>query len=258
MDEAKRAALVTGGLRGIGRGIVTSLAGQDYRVLVADLDEAEFGEATLREAGLSQQVEYFQTDIADREARRALVARAQELYGAPHVLVNNAGVAPEKRTDILFAEEESYERVMRINLQGPYFLTQQIAHLMINARASHPDDHYCVVNISSSNAIAAAVARGEYCLSKAGVSMATKLWAVRLAEYGIPVYELLPGLIKTRMTAVVEAKYDALIADGFVPLGRWGYPEDVGRAVAMLARGDLCYSTGERIRIDGGQMLERY
>ena len=130
MDEASRTALVTGGLRGIGLGIVTSLAEQEYRVLVADLDEAEFGEATLREAGLSQRVEYFQTDIADRDARRALVARAQELYGAPHVLVNNAGVAPEKRTDILFAEEESYERVMRINLQGPYFLTQQIAHLM--------------------------------------------------------------------------------------------------------------------------------
>lgn len=251
----KRTALVTGGLRGIGLGIVRALAEQSYDVLVADLDSAE---RAAREANLPEGALYCRADIADRQARRALAARVQELFGAPHVLVNNAGVAPEKRTDILFAEEESYERVMRINLQGPYFLTQQIAHLMINARASHPDDHYCVVNISSSNAIAAAIARGEYCLSKAGVSMATKLWAVRLAEYGIPVYELLPGLIKTRMTAVVEAKYDALIAEGFVPLGRWGYPEDVGRAVAMLARGDLCYSTGERIRVDGGQMLERY
>ena len=175
----ERTALVTGGLRGIGLGIVTALVAESYRVLVADLDSAEAG---TRKTELPEGVEYVQADIADREARRALVARAHELFGAPHVLVNNAGVAPEKRTDILFAEEESYERVMRINLQGPYFLTQQVAHLMINARASHPDHHYCVVNISSSNAIAAAISRGEYCLSKAGVSMATKLWAGRCSS----------------------------------------------------------------------------
>ncbi|TVR67662.1 MAG: 3-ketoacyl-ACP reductase [Spirochaetaceae bacterium] len=254
--SGERTALVTGGLRGIGRGIVEALLAEEYTVLVADLDSEREAH---QEWALPRGVYYSRTDIADPAARRDLVSRVETLFGAPRVLVNNAGIAPAQRVDILEATEESFERVMRVNLQGPYFLTQQIARLMVAARRTEQKPfHRCIINISSSNAVAASIARGEYCISKAGVSMATKLWSVRLAEYGIPVYEILPGLIKTRMTEVVQEKYDRLIADGFVPLGRWGYPADVGKAVAMLARGDLPYSTGERIRVDGGQMLERF
>ena len=255
--NGNRTALVTGGLRGIGRGIVEALLAEGFEVLLADLDTER---EARQEWALPGSVRYCQADIADREARQVLVTRAEELFGAPDVLVNNAGIAPAQRVDILEATEESFDQVMHVNLRGPYFLTQQIARLMIaTAGTDSPKGaHRCIINISSSNAVAASIARGEYCISKAGVSMATRLWAVRLAEYNIPVYEVLPGLIKTRMTAVVQEKYDRLIVDGFVPLGRWGTPDDVGKTAAMLARGDLPYSTGERIRVDGGQMLERF
>jgi len=173
-----------------------------------------------------------------------------------HVLVNNAGVAPEERRDILEATEASFERVMKINLQGPYFLTQAVARMMIDDPAPEGGGPaQCIINIASSNAELASTNRGEYCISKAGVSMATRLWALRLAEFGIPVYEIRPGIIATPMTEPVKAHYDAFIAEGGVSQRRWGQPQDVGRAVAMLARGALAYSTGQVVRVDGGLML---
>ena len=151
----------------------------------------------------------------------------------------------------------SFERLIRINLQGPYFLTQAVANWLIEETRAEREFSGCIVNISSVSAAVASPSRGEYCISKAGVSMATKLWAARLAEYGIPVYEIRPGIIKTEMTAPVQEKYDRLIAGGLVPQARWGLPEDIGKAVAMLVRGDLAYSTGQVLFVDGGQTIQQ-
>jgi 3-oxoacyl-[acyl-carrier protein] reductase len=171
--------------------------------------------------------------------------------------VNNAGVAPKVRADVLEATEESFERVMRINLQGPYFLTQAVANWMVEQRREDEDFGGCIVNVSSISASVASPNRGEYCISKAGLSMATRLWAARLGEFGIPVYEVRPGVIKTDMTEPVQEKYDRLIDQGLLVQSRWGLPEDVGRAVAMLVRGDLPYATGQVLVVDGGLTLQR-
>jgi NAD(P)-dependent dehydrogenase (short-subunit alcohol dehydrogenase family) len=173
------------------------------------------------------------------------------------VLVNNAGVAPKVRADILEATEESYEWVMKINLQGPYFLTQAAANWMVEQKKQDASFSGCIVNISSVSSTVASPSRGEYCLSKAGVSMATKLWAARLGEFNIPVYEIRPGIIQTDMTATVKEKYDKLIGQGLLVQSRWGQPGDIGKAVAMLVRGDLAYSTGQVIMVDGGQTVQR-
>jgi len=161
------------------------------------------------------------------------------------------------RADILEATEESYEWVMRINLQGPYFLTQAVANWMIEQQQGQDDFEGCIVNISSISATVASPSRGEYCISKAGVGMATKLWAVRLGEYGIPVYEIRPGVIQSDMTKTVKDKYDKLIGEGLMVQARWGLPMDVGKAAAMLVRGDVAYSTGQVIMVDGGMTLQR-
>jgi NAD(P)-dependent dehydrogenase (short-subunit alcohol dehydrogenase family) len=174
------------------------------------------------------------------------------------VLVNNAGVAPDVRADVLDASEESFDRLISINLKGPYFLTQAVANWMIRQRKEHGQDwHGCIVNVSSVSATVASVNRGDYCIAKAGIAMATKLWAARLAEFGIGVYEVRPGIIATDMTAGVKEKYDRLIAGGLTVEPRWGEPEDVGRAVAVLARGELSYATGQVLLIDGGLTLPR-
>jgi NAD(P)-dependent dehydrogenase (short-subunit alcohol dehydrogenase family) len=178
-------------------------------------------------------------------------------FGRLHLLVNNAGVAPAERRDVLEATEESFERVMRVNLQGPYFLPQAIARWMIDQRVADPSWRGAVVNVSSVSAVSASVNRGEYCISKAGLSMATALWAARLGEWEIPVYEVRPGIVETGMTAGVKEKYDRLIAGGLLIQPRWGTADDVGRAVAMLARGDLAYSTGQVIDVDGGLAIRR-
>jgi len=200
---------------------------------------------------------YCQADVADREARHRMLSAVQERFGRLNVLVNNAGVAPKVRADILEATEESYERVMRINLQGPYFLTQAAANWMIRQQRAAEGFEGCIVNVSSISATVASPNRGEYCISKAGLSMATRLWAARLGEVGIPVYEVRPGLIETDMTRPVQDRYDRLIAAGLLVQSRWGTPEDVGRAVAMLVRGDLPYATGQVLVVDGGLTLER-
>jgi NAD(P)-dependent dehydrogenase (short-subunit alcohol dehydrogenase family) len=254
----RRVALITGGARGIGYGIAERLAAENCDLAIADLhDPAAVAGAmdALRAAGA--RVLYGVADVGDANARSRLLDAIRAEYGALHVLVNNAGVAPKARADLLDATEESYERVMRINLQGPHFLTQAAARWMIEQKRVDPGFRGCIVNISSVSATAASVSRGEYCLSKAGLSMATRLWAARLGEFDIPVYEIRPGVIRTDMTAAVREKYDRLIAEGLLVQSRWGLPEDVGRAVAMLVRGDLPYSTGQVILVDGGFSVRR-
>ena len=184
-----------------------------------------------------------------------LLASFESDLGTVDVLVNNAGVAPEVRNDVLEMSRESFDRVMNINLRGPFFLTQAVAKRMIAAPSSAGSR--CIINIGSISAEYASISRGEYCLSKAGVAMATKLWAVRLADENIPVYEIRPGIIKTDMTSVVTEKYDKLIAEGLTLQRRWGMPEDIGKAVAALVSGALLYSTGQVINVDGGMTIER-
>lgn len=254
----KRVALITGGARGIGFGVAQCLADEGFDLTVCGVreqDAAEQSLAELRRRGA--EVLYVRADVADADARGRLVEAARQRFGRLHVLVNNAGIAPKTRADILEATEESFEHVMRINLQGPYFLTQACANWMIEQKRSDPDWQGCIVNISSVSATVASVQRGEYCISKAGIGMATQLWAARLGEFDIPVFEVRPGIIQTDMTAGVREKYDKLLAEGLAIQRRWGTPEDVGKAVAALARGDLTYSTGQVIMVDGGMTAPR-
>ncbi len=254
----RRVALITGAARGIGLGIARCLAAEGCDIVVCDIHPDEAVQGALDELrALGADVLYCRADVTDREARARMLAEIKTHFGRLHVLVNNAGVAPRVRADILEATEESYDWVMNINLKGPYFLTQAVANWMIEQRRQDPQFSGCIVNISSVSATVASVSRGEYCISKAGVSMATKLWAARLGEFGIPVYEVRPGVIQTDMTAAVQAKYDKLIAEGLTIQPRWGYPDDVGKAVAMMVRGDLPYSTGQVIMVDGGMTVQR-
>ncbi len=251
-------ALVTGGARGIGLGISTALARAGYHLAIIGSRPENLvvdALAPLRQTGVA--VAYAQCDIADRRAREAALEKLWQELGPINFLVNNAGMAPRVRADILEATEESFSEVMRTNLQGPYFLTQSFARRLLAARQQDSGLPGAIVNISSISATVASVSRGEYCLSKAGVSMATRLWAARLGEYNIPVYEIRPGVIRTDMTAAVTEKYDRLIEGGLCLQARWGLPEDIGRAVLMLLRGDLSYSTGQVILIDGGMTVPR-
>jgi NAD(P)-dependent dehydrogenase (short-subunit alcohol dehydrogenase family) len=242
-------ALVTGAARGIGSAIARALAEGGFDVAVLDVVDAAETVEHIREAGgegLS-----ISGSVSSAEDRADAIRQVRERFGRLDCLVNNAGVAPRERLDILDATEESYDRVMEINLKGPYFLTQLAARWMID---QHADDgrRRSIVNIASLSSYAASPSRGEYCLSKAGVSMATKLWAARLAEHGVGVYEVRPGIIETDMTSAVREKYDRLIAEGLTPIRRWGRPGDVAAAVAACAEGKLAFSTGEVLNVDGG------
>jgi 3-oxoacyl-[acyl-carrier protein] reductase len=254
----KRVALVTGGTRGIGLGIAKALAADGFDLALCGVREAGEVSPVLAELGTVGAARYFRADIGERADRARLVAEVKEAFGRLHVLVNNAGVAPRERVDLLEAGEESFERLLRVNLQGPYFLTQGVARWMLEQGRADAGWSGCVVNVTSISATVASTNRGEYCVSKAGLAMASRLWAVRLAGDGIPVYEVRPGIIRTDMTSAVVEKYDRLIEDGLVPQGRWGTPEDVGRVVAALARGDAPYSTGAVIAVDGGLGLRRF
>jgi NAD(P)-dependent dehydrogenase (short-subunit alcohol dehydrogenase family) len=253
-----RVALVTGGASGIGLGISEALAREGYALAVCGRrPESGVGEAlaTLRAHGAD--VLYVSADIGDRDDRQRLVEAVRERFGRLHVLVNNAGVAPAERRDLLEATEESFDRVLGINLKGPYFLTQSAARWMIEQQGGDGAFRGTIINVGSISATMASINRGEYCISKAGVAMATTLWAARLGEVGIPVYEVRPGIVHSDMTAGVQEKYDRLLASGLFVQPRWGEPDDVGRAVAMLARGDLAYSTGQVVMVDGGVSLSR-
>ncbi len=187
-----------------------------------------------------------------------MVTQIEKKYGRLDVLVNNAGVAPDVRADILDAGEESFDRLVSINLKGPYFLTQQVARWMVRQRESAGNSwRGCIINISSVSATVTSVNRGDYCITKAGIAMASQLWATRLAEFSIDVYEIRPGVIATDMTSGVTEKYDRLIAGGLTIEKRWGTPEDVGRAAAVLAKGELSYATGQVLHIDGGMTIAR-
>ena len=257
--QTRPVALVTGSGRGIGYGIAECLAADGFDIVVNNTNEASLVDNALeglREKGA--EVLYCRADISDPEARAGMLAAVREHFGRLNVLVNNAGVAPKIRADLLEATEESFERLIRINLQGPYFLTQAAAKWMIEQKQAHAGFRACVINISSISATAASPARGDYCITKAGIAMATKLWAVRLAEFGIPVYEIRPGIIETDMTTVVKEKYDRLInEEGLLLQARWGQPADVGKATTALARGDFPYSTGQVVMVDGGFTVDR-
>lgn len=254
-----KTALVTGAGRGIGLGITQKLASEGFNVVICDVwPEADI-ESIVDDIEKKYQVQamYCRCDVTDAAGRQAMLDAIVERFGALNVLVNNAGVAPKVRADVLEMSEESYDRVMTINLKGPYFLTQLVAKHMIEMKNENSDFEACIINTGSISADTASISRGEYCLSKAGVSMATMLWATRLGEYNIPVYEIRPGVIKTDMTATVTEKYDKLIAEGLTIQPRWGFPEDIAKAAAMLARGDLAYSTGQVINVTGGMQIKR-
>lgn len=238
-----KTALVTGGSRGIGRGIAEKLHREGWQVAITSRSAAD--EAAQRDFLC------LQADNALAENRERAVRAVLEAYGRIDLLVNNAGIAPRVRADLLDMSEDSMRELLRVNLEGPFFLTQRVARQMIEQKGG------MIVNITSMSAYTVSVNRGEYCVSKAGLSMMTQLFAARLAEYGIPVYEIRPGIIRTDMTAGVSAKYDALIEGGLTPIRRWGTPEDVAQAVYMLSQGLLPFSTGEVLNVDGGFHLQR-
>lgn len=257
-NASKKVALVTGGARGIGLGISRQLAADGFNLAVNGRREEADVATTLDELRqLGSDVLYCRADVSDAAGREQMVAAIRTRFGRLDVLVNNAGVAPDVRADILDATPESFDRLIAINLRGPYFLTQLVARWMVEQRAADLGFAGVIVNVSSVSATVASVNRGDYCISKAGVAMATKLWAARLAEFGIQVYEVRPGVIRTDMTSGVTAKYDKLIADGLTVDPRWGTPEDVGRVVGVLAWGELAYATGNVIMVDGGLTLPR-
>jgi 3-oxoacyl-[acyl-carrier protein] reductase len=260
----RRVALVTGASRGIGRAIAIELARVNYDVMInyaANQAAADEACNAVRAAGANAKVRVAtcRANIAEASDRAKLLQETREQFGRLDFLVNNAGIAPHERVDLLDAKVESFEEIIDVNLKGPYFLTQAVARWMIEQRSSSESGNYSpsIVSISSISAYAASPERGDYCVSKAGLSMMTKLFAARLANEGINVYEIRPGVISTDMTAGVKAKYDHLIEANLTPIKRWGTPEDVGHAVAAVASGMFPFSTGEVINVDGGFHLRR-
>jgi NAD(P)-dependent dehydrogenase (short-subunit alcohol dehydrogenase family) len=267
-------ALVTGASRGIGRGIALELAKTSHDLVINFASNREAAAATAgecvaagRNAGHSIRAEPCRADIAEAVDRTTLLDFTRKTFGRVDLLVNNAGVAPNVRADLLEAGEESFDRLMRINVKGPYFLTQAVANWMIEKtrnpkseirRASPGVRNPKIVTVTSISAYTASVNRGDYCVSKAALSMLTPLFATRLAEFGIQVFEIRPGVIATDMTGPVKEKYDRLIAEGLTPIARWGQPEDIGQAVAAIAQERFPFSTGEVFNVDGGFHLQRF
>jgi len=254
--NSRPVSLVTGAGRGIGRGGAIELAKLGHAVVVNYAGNASAAEECLRlarEAGGDGII--VRADVSVSADRERLVQETLNAYGRIDLLVNNAGVAPNVRADLLEAGEESFDRLININLKGPYFLTQSVARQMIEQVQRGDASAFGlprIVTVTSVSAYTASVNRGDYCVAKAGLAMMTALFAARLAEYGINVYEIRPGVIATDMTEGVKEKYDKMIEQGAWPIRRWGQPEDIGRAVAAIARGDFPYSTGEVINVDGG------
>lgn len=254
----KKVALITGGSRGIGYGIAHHLALQGFNLVINGVRPAGSVEniiLKLKHSGVD--VIYCQGDIAKREDRKKILDEIEKHYRRLDVLINNAGTAPNERRDILDASEESFDRVISTNLKGTYFLTQAVANWMIRQKSSDQEFKGCIINITSVSAAVASVNRGEYCISKAGLSMVTQLFAVRLGEFDIPVYEIRPGIISTDMTAGVKEKYDRMIEDGICLQKRWGLPEDIGKMISSLVTGSFPYSTGQVFMADGGMTIQR-
>jgi 3-oxoacyl-[acyl-carrier protein] reductase len=254
MDELTRVAVVTGGGRGIGRGITLALADLGHALIVNYRSDALAADETCRDALQrgAPAAHSIQADVSDLNEGQRLVDEAMCVAGRVDLWVNNAGIAPTRRLDLLETMPESWDRVLDTNLRGPFFLTQVVAREMLKQKTNGIVANPQIVFITSVSARFASVTRGEYCVAKAGLSMVAQLFATRLADSGIRVYEIRPGLIDTDMTRGVRAAYDERIAAGLIPIGRWGTPEDVGRAVALIAAGGLPYSTGAVIDVDGG------
>ncbi len=262
--SSRPVALVTGGGRGIGLGITRALAAEGWDIAFCGNRSAEDNAQSIekiRQSGLDNgfqtTVRYYVCNIADDPQRAALLQSIRSDFGKLNALVNNAGVGAKTRADVLEMLPDNFDWLMNINLRGPFFLTQAVGKWLLEQKQADPDFKAGIVNISSISATVASISRGEYCLSKAAVSMATQLWATRLAPAGIGVYEVRPGIIHSDMTAVVTEKYDRLIAQGLTIQPRWGEPADIGKAVAMLLRGDLPYSPGQVIMVDGGMGIPR-
>lgn len=254
-QQQRPVAIVTGASRGIGRGIVTALAREGFDCVVNYARNAAAAAEVGREVeSAGGRALLVQADVSVAADRQKLVAETVARFGQVDLLVNNAGIAPDVRADILEAGEESFDRLININLKGPYFLTQLVAKQMIGQAKGTPK----IVTVSSISAYTASVNRGDYCVAKAGLSMMTQLYAARLAEYGINVYEIRPGVIETDMTGPVKAKYDKMILEeGLTPIRRWGKPDDIARAVVAVAKGLFPFSTGEVLNVDGGFHMRR-
>lgn len=251
-------ALITGGARGIGLGIAKSLAADGYALVLNGMRSVDQVEDVLEEfRSAGQTAVYCQGDVGSADDRAAMIEQIRSRLGRIDVLVNNAGITSPGRKDLLDADEASFDRVVATNLKGPYFLTQQIARWMIEQREAGLEFHPCVINVSSISAEFVSTNRGDYCLTKAATGMATRLWAARLAEFGIRVYEIQPGVIRSDMTSGVTEKYNRLIQEGLTLERRWGEPADVGRAVAALVREEIPYATGQVLYIDGGMRIHR-
>ena len=253
-----RVALITGGSRGIGFGIARELARNRFDLAINGVRPANEVQHVIEELkSYGVDAIYCRGDVSSRNVRESIIREIRNHYDRLNILVNNAGVAPKERKDILEATEESFSHVLTTNLQGPYFLTQLAANWMIEQQQNDKLFEGSIVNISSISATVASINRGEYCIAKAGISMATQLFATRLGEYNIPVYEVRPGIIHTDMTAGVTEKYDKLIDAGLTIQKRWGESDDVGKAVAALALRYFPYSTGQVIMVDGGLTVPR-
>lgn len=255
----RRVGAVTGGLGGIGAGIVVALTRRGFDVVVCDraIDPIRAGDLQAQ-AMPGARMAFVAGDLADLADHRRFVGAVFGAFGRLDCLVNNAGVSARSRGDLLDVSVESYDLNFAVNTRGAFFLTQEVCRRMLQAGGEHVESARSVVFISSSNAAIAAPERGEYAMSKAAVAMMAKLYAVRLAPAGIAVYEVRPGLIRTPMTGVAHTRFDTLLANGFTPINRWGMPEDVGRAVATLAAGDLPFTTGAAIQVDGGMHIHQY
>lgn len=249
-----KVAVVTGGTRGIGFGIVSKLYSEGFRVVALSRNSTEQIEELNKES--SGKVGFKSLDISNLDNIRSVVKEIKDEYGRIDVLVNNAGVAPKERNSILEMTAESFDFVMDINLKGTFFMTQTVANIMIDQETT--DFPSKIVNVSSMSAYTSSTNRGEYCISKAGVSMVTTLFADKLADYGIMVYEVRPGIIQTDMTSTVEEKYETLIKEeGILPVRRWGRPEDIANVVNLLCSPEMTYSTGDVINVDGGFHIRR-
>lgn len=253
-QPAQRTAIVTGASRGIGRAIAVKLGSLGFRVAInynASTDAAKEAADLVRSAGGDAMI--LQADIGASADRQQLVQAVEQQWGRIDLLVNNAGVAPKVRLDLLETTEESFDYVVSTNLKGPFFLSQLVANHMIRRRGEFAADVIpSIINVGSISAFTVSVNRGEYCIAKAGIGMMTQLFAARLAEHGIHVYEIRPGVIATDMTSKVKDKYDKMVAEGVFPIRRWGQPEDIAKTIAAIAQGLLPYSTGQAINVDGG------
>jgi NAD(P)-dependent dehydrogenase (short-subunit alcohol dehydrogenase family) len=251
-------ALVTGARRGLGAAAALALATRGFDVALADLEldqDAQQALAAVKQTG--RRAVFLAADIGNLSSHAALADQVWSAFGTLDCLVNNAGVQVKARGDLLDITPESFDRLVSVNLRGTFFLTQAVARRMVNETRAPGEPHRSIVTLSSANAVNAALNRGEYCISKSGLTMVNKLFALRLADHGISCYEIRPGVIRTGMTAPAKADYDQRIPNGLVPMRRWGEPEDVGVTIATLASGALPFNTGQAFAVDGGLHIEK-